>query len=150
MIRQPPRSTLFPYTTLFRSDIKLEGLSEGLNRFPHLLLGELAIAKRIPSPRRLGMQPQIVSKHGLDLLVFALPHVGFNLCNSSWIVLSRLTLHQPIETLSRLRVTRIKFQRFLIRSGGALQVSLFFENRPQIAVRVRRFGIDLDRMLELC
>src|SRR5437899_3981047 len=74
MIRQPPRSTLFPYTTLFRSDIKLEGLSEGLNRFPHLLLGELAIAKRIPSPRRLGMQPQIVSKHGLDLLVFALPH----------------------------------------------------------------------------
>src|SRR3712207_8160708 len=24
MIRRPPRSTLFPYTTLFRSDLKLE------------------------------------------------------------------------------------------------------------------------------
>src|SRR2546430_12357044 len=25
MIRRPPRSTLFPYTTLFRSDLALEG-----------------------------------------------------------------------------------------------------------------------------
>src|SRR5690606_41635652 len=36
MLRRPPRSTLFPYTTLFRSEIKawaldyLENLSEGL------------------------------------------------------------------------------------------------------------------------
>src|SRR5437667_9887716 len=26
MIRRPPRSTLFPYTTLFRSDLRLAGL----------------------------------------------------------------------------------------------------------------------------
>src|SRR2546429_5247999 len=26
MIRRPPRSTLFPYTTLFRSDIELKGV----------------------------------------------------------------------------------------------------------------------------
>src|SRR3712207_7009991 len=26
MIRRPPRSTLFPYTTLFRSDVKIEEL----------------------------------------------------------------------------------------------------------------------------
>src|SRR5258705_7230611 len=26
MIRRPPRSTLFPYTTLFRSDVNLRGL----------------------------------------------------------------------------------------------------------------------------
>src|SRR3712207_8455400 len=30
MIRRPPRSTLFPYTTLFRSDVFLEGLTESL------------------------------------------------------------------------------------------------------------------------
>src|SRR3712207_8784245 len=29
MIRRPPRSTLFPYTTLFRSDF---GLTDGVNR----------------------------------------------------------------------------------------------------------------------
>src|SRR2546421_1640126 len=28
MIRRPPRSTLFPYTTLFRSGVVLEGLLE--------------------------------------------------------------------------------------------------------------------------
>src|SRR3712207_8113124 len=28
MIRRPPRSTLFPYTTLFRSRVVLEGLDE--------------------------------------------------------------------------------------------------------------------------
>src|SRR2546428_12454391 len=36
MIRRPPRSTLFPYTTLFRSDLAgdfpLERLAEGKNR----------------------------------------------------------------------------------------------------------------------
>src|SRR2546422_4912108 len=37
MIRRPPRSTLFPYTTLFRSDIEVEklqkplGVSQGLS-----------------------------------------------------------------------------------------------------------------------
>src|SRR2546429_1664648 len=27
MIRRPPRSTLFPYTTLFRSEVRLEGVA---------------------------------------------------------------------------------------------------------------------------
>src|SRR3712207_9398826 len=30
MIRRPPRSTLFPYTTLFRSDVSGEGVQQGL------------------------------------------------------------------------------------------------------------------------
>src|SRR3712207_8999112 len=33
MIRRPPRSTLFPYTTLFRSDTKLLEASERQPRF---------------------------------------------------------------------------------------------------------------------
>src|SRR3712207_7100644 len=32
MIRRPPRSTLFPYTTLFRSDIKIAGITEEITR----------------------------------------------------------------------------------------------------------------------
>src|SRR3712207_8041070 len=32
MIRRPPRSTLFPYTTLFRSVIMLPQLAQGLGR----------------------------------------------------------------------------------------------------------------------
>src|SRR3712207_7087184 len=31
MIRRPPRSTLFPYTTLFRSDEEAEGLRQRLS-----------------------------------------------------------------------------------------------------------------------
>src|SRR2546425_9468032 len=35
MIRRPPRSTLFPYTTLFRSrEARDGGGSQGLDRFP--------------------------------------------------------------------------------------------------------------------
>src|SRR5256885_13239827 len=30
MIRRPPRSTLFPYTTLFRSDVEVQGVEERL------------------------------------------------------------------------------------------------------------------------
>src|ERR1035441_8555590 len=37
MIRRPPRSTLFPYTTLFRSDVGLDvGLFEGDFIGPHM------------------------------------------------------------------------------------------------------------------
>src|SRR2546421_9697867 len=39
MIRRPPRSTLFPYTTLFRSQLRCEGRSEGrreIHRSGHL------------------------------------------------------------------------------------------------------------------
>src|SRR2546422_5213905 len=32
MIRRPPRSTLFPYTTLFRSVIKLDIINEVVNK----------------------------------------------------------------------------------------------------------------------
>src|SRR3712207_8795222 len=31
MIRRPPRSTLFPYTTLFRSRVRDEGVAEGID-----------------------------------------------------------------------------------------------------------------------
>src|SRR3712207_7113648 len=51
MIRRPPRSTLFPYTTLFRSAWKAAIDTGGANavRGPRQLLGDLAGAPRIPS-----------------------------------------------------------------------------------------------------
>src|SRR5258707_7963895 len=36
MIRRPPRSTLFPYTTLFRSEVDVQGLGEPVELRPHL------------------------------------------------------------------------------------------------------------------
>src|SRR2546426_8520031 len=33
MIRRPPRSTLFPYTTLFRSEVEARGESRGVQVF---------------------------------------------------------------------------------------------------------------------
>src|SRR3712207_7052588 len=47
MIRRPPRSTLFPYTTLFRSDLRAHGrkaaLVERLMREPPALLDALIL-----------------------------------------------------------------------------------------------------------
>src|SRR3712207_6948770 len=46
MIRRPPRSTLFPYTTLFRSRVQPDGpglLGPGRDRGPHP--GELELAE---------------------------------------------------------------------------------------------------------
>src|SRR5260370_6403863 len=37
MIRRPPRSTLFPYTTLFRSRLPVEVMREGMHRPRHRL-----------------------------------------------------------------------------------------------------------------
>src|SRR3712207_7488582 len=36
MIRRPPRSTLFPYTTLFRSDQRISSCPSGRDRAPYL------------------------------------------------------------------------------------------------------------------
>src|SRR3712207_7702477 len=49
MIRRPPRSTLFPYTTLFRSDLLRRGLRVGVDR-------QLAPDRspRVAGPRRPG------------------------------------------------------------------------------------------------
>src|SRR5690242_21317508 len=38
MIRRPPRSTLFPYTTLFRSDVDAAALGAGRDEAPEVLL----------------------------------------------------------------------------------------------------------------
>src|SRR3712207_7015492 len=49
MIRRPPRSTLFPYTTLFRSPGGHLGRSPGRDRARHVHHGA-----RRPRPRRVG------------------------------------------------------------------------------------------------
>src|SRR5689334_23546794 len=47
MIRRPPRSTLFPYTTLFRSDARLQlvgGLAQHGGRSPRICAGQNHLA----------------------------------------------------------------------------------------------------------
>src|SRR3989442_11270305 len=43
MIRRPPRSTLFPYTTLFRSDEGIEVAVHHLLHVGHLQLGAMVV-----------------------------------------------------------------------------------------------------------
>src|SRR3989442_11623596 len=54
MIRRPPRSTLFPYTTLFRSPIERHG-DDGEAEAPQLLLDRLphGQVETAPSPGRV-------------------------------------------------------------------------------------------------
>src|SRR3712207_8179021 len=52
MIRRPPRSTLFPYTTLFRSLPSLSG------RYPYQLSG--GQQQRVALARALAVRPQVL------------------------------------------------------------------------------------------
>src|SRR2546425_6125670 len=56
MIRRPPRSTLFPYTTLFRSPLHLggrvAGLVPGLARLP-----QIARRRRVARDRLVAVEP---------------------------------------------------------------------------------------------
>src|SRR3712207_8556242 len=62
MIRRPPRSTLFPYTTLFRSSLRAAGETVSTSRrwtAEHLVLGGLArcvIASLAYHARRAGVE----------------------------------------------------------------------------------------------
>src|SRR2546422_4322385 len=51
MIRRPPRSTLFPYTTLFRSE-RVENYSRFVGRAPDLVKSLRAVALLPPAQRR--------------------------------------------------------------------------------------------------
>src|SRR3712207_8198881 len=67
MIRRPPRSTLFPYTTLFRSGagVVLDGAGPGVERFPDRF-------RAVPHHVGVELAPrQLVGKapHRLRLLV---------------------------------------------------------------------------------
>src|SRR3989454_3254975 len=60
MIRRPPRSTLFPYTTLFRSEAEL-----GVPRQPYCVIigggqGGIALAARL---KRLGVPTLVIEKN---------------------------------------------------------------------------------------
>src|SRR2546427_3375139 len=60
MIRRPPRSTLFPYTTLFRSTVaglELPAGGRGRHRFQPCF---------VPAPRRFGRRPIPSEHHGRD------------------------------------------------------------------------------------
>src|SRR3989475_12738991 len=53
MIRRPPRSTLFPYTTLFRSLQRAQLLLDGLERAPPGLPGDRLRDERVRARLRL-------------------------------------------------------------------------------------------------
>src|SRR3712207_7412394 len=61
MIRRPPRSTLFPYTTLFRSRVGVRPRPQGPLRGGHLLLADVpgpgAARRRGPARRHLRRRP---------------------------------------------------------------------------------------------
>src|SRR2546430_7430395 len=55
MIRRPPRSTLFPYTTLFRSDDHIAPLEQRLRRrVPHPV--DLVVDERVLLDVRVGLR----------------------------------------------------------------------------------------------
>src|SRR2546425_8019369 len=66
MIRRPPRSTLFPYTTLFRS-VKLAG--GRFHRNAHKT-GGLATIYRLPDGRRVLRLTEFATSNGPDVRVY--------------------------------------------------------------------------------
>src|SRR2546429_6526826 len=87
MIRRPPRSTLFPYTTLFRSCVVGHRLQGGLD----ILGGELAVEMLSPQDRK---STRLNSSHGyISYAVFCLKKKKVTTSQSSSRVTSSSVLH---------------------------------------------------------
>src|SRR2546430_12479567 len=70
MIRRPPRSTLFPYTTLFRS---LEARARGLSRGSDLAMPKVHTAARVRVPPTDRKSTRLNSSHSqISYAVFCL------------------------------------------------------------------------------
>src|SRR5688572_17024290 len=85
MIRPPPRSTLFPYTTLFRSNEDVSEMIRELKTYPLLtgfrgsvpsdvaaledgLLRVSALVEDLPQIAELDLNPFVVHEHGATIL----------------------------------------------------------------------------------
>src|SRR3712207_4534897 len=93
MIRRPPRSTLFPYTTLFRSLIALDELGDELvGAFAHLVVDTRARRARLHllEGLRPGLDVQVVGVH--ERPVYVQEH---RLYQSHYPPSSRLTSTSP-------------------------------------------------------
>src|SRR3712207_9035312 len=68
MIRRPPRSTLFPYTTLFRSpEVLLDEVAAGAVDPPRARDGDVArLVGRDQHQRVLGVVPHLARRQGRD------------------------------------------------------------------------------------
>src|SRR3712207_7372893 len=62
MIRRPPRSTLFPYTTLFRSMLLIESAAAKIN----VLIKTSPCTRRSPAPDQPQLAQQVPAPRGKD------------------------------------------------------------------------------------
>src|SRR2546430_2586563 len=70
MIRRPPRSTLFPYTTLFRSHARAAHLLRGAHSDRHHLLVRNTLAGRLPRGACIVAPPQpLIEGAAVDVLL---------------------------------------------------------------------------------
>src|SRR3712207_3897207 len=74
MIRRPPRSTLFPYTTLFRSQVGLHGLGVHPDGLGRRRARRQAEGRRRARHVRLGRRPQH-GLRGVPLVVMKYPNI---------------------------------------------------------------------------
>src|SRR5256884_9452234 len=106
MIRRPPRSTLFPYTTLFRSILGLTVGSLGLVMLQHLTSGHWGIIIRRPLEAATRTLP-LIAAFFLPILFF-----GMKYLYRAWL--------SPVELqkapLSQFQQTYLTSGRFQVRA----------------------------------
>src|SRR5208337_2980650 len=91
MIRRPPRSTLFPYTTLFRSRRRNRGPSPDTSPDPVAAHGRISWARATTDHSELPTQRSVCSRHGWPLRS---PHGHARVGDYS--LLPRLNLGPPV------------------------------------------------------
>src|SRR2546426_6500490 len=83
MIRRPPRSTLFPYTTLFRSPLFRQSKAGFVSQF-----GEVHGLDDLEAPRRLEAAPYLVTKNVSEVTSTGFGDRKSTRLNSSHLVIS--------------------------------------------------------------
>src|SRR3712207_9498714 len=68
MIRRPPRSTLFPYTTLFRSEGRRGLHAQQREQLEHVVLHEVAQRPRLVVVARPRTDPDVLGRRDLDVV----------------------------------------------------------------------------------
>src|SRR3712207_9508079 len=96
MIRRPPRSTLFPYTTLFRSGpLVVQHLILGMNAHINLDLG-VAAATVAPTPEELqSLKPDFMTINALLGRLFAVVELELRQICPRFARAQRLTFFAP-------------------------------------------------------
>src|SRR2546430_15137355 len=132
MIRRPPRSTLFPYTTLFRSPKCSPSRYDRILRHSAHAIGPDGLAVFLVQPRRAIVENPLLPVHGVEFLTLDFHPLQAIIACAAGKYERAVSLHTLAKSLDT-RSQAFHHSRYLVPEHGRERKNRFSLHQVQVA-----------------